>query len=209
MTNNAGGPEEIVNALGKERVLLGFPGSGGTKEDHVIRYNIISKHVQKTTLGELDGSIIPRLKQITQEFKRAGFPTEICSNMDAWLKTHVALVSSIANAIYMAGGDNYKLARNREAILLNIRGIREGFRVLRELGIPVTPAKLKMFDVMPEPLLAAAFGRVYKTEWSEVVMTRHANAARDEMKLLADELIALARKTNVPTPAIDKLYQYI
>lgn len=138
MSNNAGGHEEIINVLGRDRVLLGFPGTGGTKEGHVIRYNIISKHVQKTTVGELDGLVTTRLRQICKEFKRAGFHSEISSNIDAWLKTHVALVSPIANAIYMAGGDNYELARNREAILLNIRGIREGFSVLAALGIPVT-----------------------------------------------------------------------
>lgn len=209
MTNNAGGTEEIIRVLGPDRILFGFPGAGGTKEGHVIRYNIISKHVQKTTFGELDGSKTTRLMQITNEFKRAGFHTEISSNIDAWLKTHVALVSPIANAIYMAGGDNYKLARNQEAIQLNIRGIREGFSVLESLGIPVTPPKLKLLNLIPESILVSVLSRVYNTEWSDVVITRHANAARDEMKQLADDFLTLARKTSVPTPAIDRLYKYI
>jgi hypothetical protein len=37
----------------------------------------------------------------------------------------------------------------------------------------------------------------------------HANAARDEMKQIADEFRALARKTSIPTPAMDRLYTYI
>lgn len=209
MSNNAGGSEEIINMLGRDRVLLGFPGAGGTKEDHVIRYNTLSKHVQKTTVGELDGSVTTRLRQISKEFKKAGFHTEISSNIDAWLKTHVALVSPIANAIFMAGGDNYKLARNREVIVLNIRGIREGFCVLAALGIPVTPSKLKLLNLIPEFILISLLSRVFNTEWSEVVMTRHANTARDEMKLLADQFQTLANKTAIPTPAIDRLYKFI
>ena len=38
-------------------------------------------------------------------FEQAGFPAATNRNMDAWLKTHVALVSPIAHALYLAGGD--------------------------------------------------------------------------------------------------------
>ncbi len=37
----------------------------------------------------------------------------------------------------------------------------------------------------------------------------HAQAARDEMKQIADEFRVLARSTSVPTPAMDRLYTYI
>jgi hypothetical protein len=37
----------------------------------------------------------------------------------------------------------------------------------------------------------------------------HALGARKEMKLIADEFRALAKKTSVPTPAMDHLYQYV
>jgi len=43
---------------------------------------------------------------------------------------------------------------------------------------------------------------------AKVALVGHANAARDEMKHLADEFISLARQTSVPTPAIDRLYSY-
>jgi 2-dehydropantoate 2-reductase len=38
MHNNAAGPDAMVNALGCGRVLLGFPGAGGTLENHVVKY---------------------------------------------------------------------------------------------------------------------------------------------------------------------------
>ena len=37
----------------------------------------------------------------------------------------------------------------------------------------------------------------------------HANEARDEMRLLADELGALAEKTSVPMPATERLSRYV
>jgi hypothetical protein len=40
-------------------------------------------------------------------------------------------------------------------------------------------------------------------------MVKHANAARDEVRHLADEFLALARTTSVPTPTIDRLYPHL
>ena len=207
MFNNAGGPDEIVNALGRERVLLGFPGAGGIRKDHVIRYMVVSGRQQPTTLGELDGSSTPRLEQIAGVFKGAGFPVAVSSQIDAWLKTHVAEISPVANALYMAGGDSYRLARTRDAILLMVRAIREGYKVLQELEIPIVPAGHKLLRMVPEPILVPLVGRIFKRE-KMAELIGHAHAARDEMKQIADEFRILAQSTSVQTPAIDRLYSY-
>jgi hypothetical protein len=110
MVNNASGPEALIQTVGRERVLLGFAGAGGTREGHVITTIILSGESQPTTIGELDGQTTPRLEVIADALRAAGFPTVIEAHMDAWLKTHVAVVSPIANAIYLAGGSNYRLA---------------------------------------------------------------------------------------------------
>jgi 2-dehydropantoate 2-reductase len=128
--------------------------------------------------------------------------------MDAWLKTHVADVSPMANALYMAGGDNYRLARTRDAIVLMIRAIREGYKVLQELDIPIVPAKHKILKWIPEPILVALMRRIFKSE-QMADLIGHAHAARDEMKQICDEFKVLARSTSVPTPALDRLYTHI
>ena len=209
MSNNAAGPDEMIQALGQERVMLGFPGAGGYRKDHTIIYKIASGRQQPTTFGELAGRTSPRLNQIVAAFKSAGFPVAISPNIDAWLKTHVAEVSPAANAIYLAGGDNYRLARTRDGLVLMVRAIREGYRVLRGLGVPITPANHKIFDWIPEPILVALMRRLLNTKTAKIEIAGHANAARGEFKQLADEFRALARTTSVPTPAIDRLYTYI
>jgi hypothetical protein len=50
--------------------------------------------------------------------------------------------------------------------------------------------------------------RMLTSKTAETVLVGHANAARDEMKHVADELRALARKTSIPTPAMDRLYAH-
>ena len=125
MGNNVIGPDEMVAALGRERILLGFPGAAGHQEGHVVVTKVVSGRQQPTTFGELDGRTTPRLKKIVEAFKSAGFPVTISPNMDAWLKTHIAEVGPAANAIYLAGGDNYRLARTRDGLVLMVRAMKK------------------------------------------------------------------------------------
>jgi 2-dehydropantoate 2-reductase len=209
MVNNAVGPQELIAAVGRERVLLGFPGAGGQRDGHLIRYHVTPAGLQATTLGELDGLASVRLNRIISAFRAAGFPVAISSNMDAWLKTHAALVSPIANAVYLAGGDIYRLAKTRDGLVLMVRAIREGFQVLHALDIPIVPARFHFIEWIPEPLLVAVLRRGLATPKSELIISRHANVARDEMSQISAEFLALARKTNVRTPAMDQLARYV
>ena len=109
----------------------------------------------------------------------------------------------------MAGGDNYRLARPRDGLVLMVRAIREGYTVLQALGVPITPANHKIFKWIPEPILIVLMRRLFNTKTAEIEVAGHANAARNEFEHLADEFRALARTTSVPTPAIDRLYTYI
>lgn len=207
LVNNASGPERMIEALGRERVLLGFPGAGGRREGGVVRY-VLASGVQPTTIGELDGQHSERIEYIVRMFHDAGLPVKIEANMDAWLKTHVALVSPIANALYLAGGSNYRLADTRDGLVLLVRAVKEGLGVLRSLHIPVTPAGYNTFSWLPEPLLVAVLQKRLARPQAELVLAHHANAARDEMRALAEEFQVLARRSDKRTPAIDTLYAY-
>lgn len=207
MTNNAAGPAEMISALGRHRVLLGFTGAGGARIDEIVHYQLTS--AQHTTIGELDGSLSLRILKIGRVLEEAGFQVAVCSNMDAWLKTHAAIVSPAANAIYMAGGDAFRLARTRDALILLVRAAHEGLRVLRKLGYPIIPARIRRLRCIPEPLLVAILAKGLASEAAQLMLARHANAARDEMQCLADEFKQLAVQSGLATPAIDRLAGYI
>ncbi|MDJ0705076.1 MAG: 2-dehydropantoate 2-reductase N-terminal domain-containing protein [Leptolyngbyaceae cyanobacterium MO_188.B28] len=205
MVNNPAGYDEWIEAVGRDRLLLGFPSAAGSLAGHIVRYTVGSG----MQLGELDGRMTPRLRDTARLFKQAGFPVAISRNIDAWQKTHVALISPIANGLYMAGGDAYRLAQTPEALHLMVQAMREGFQVLRALGVPITPAKLRLWAWLPEPIVVTLLRRWVNTPHFEMVIVRHANAARDEMQRLTSEFQALARQTSVATPAIDQLETYI
>ncbi|HPH94554.1 MAG TPA: 2-dehydropantoate 2-reductase N-terminal domain-containing protein [Anaerolineaceae bacterium] len=208
MINNAAGPAEYIQAVGYSRVVLGFPGAGGAREGDVIHYQLAGE-AQPTTLGEVHGRITPRLEAIGLALAGAGLPVAYQTQMDAWLKTHVALVSPVANALYLAGGDNTRLANTRDGLLLMVRAIREGFQVLDRLSIPVTPLRYRVLLALPEPLLVFVLHHALKRESARLMLARHANAARDEMRQIADEFRILARRSGLQTPALDALYAYL
>ena len=209
MTNNVSGPDVLTTSLGKERVLLGFAGAGGTRGKFIVRYRTTSSWLQVTTIGELNGRNTLRVRKIAEMLRRAGFPVVTCSNMDAWLKVHAALVSPVANAIYLANGSTLRLSRTRDGLVLLIRAVKEGFRVLRRLGYPLVPLRLWLLALLPEPLLVFLLKYGLATHKAELLLASHANAARDEMGLLAEEFHQLCLKAAIPTPAIDELCTYI
>ena len=206
--NNAAGAAAMIEALGRQRVLLGFPGAAAVADGHGLRYIILSKGEQPTTIGELDGAKSERIVAIGEALRSAGFPVSICPDMDAWLKTHVAEISPTANALYVVGGDPGRLAGRRDVLVMMLRAIREGHEVLSALGIPITPRSHRVFDWLPEPLLLFVMRRRIESEAMSLKIG-HVLEARSEMKVLAEEFADLARQAGMATPSIDALTGHI
>ena len=191
--------------------MIGFPNSAGYREGHVIHCLAgTADDKAYVPFGEVDGRVTDRTHAIARILESApGFGAEIRTDMDAWLKYHVALLfPSLAPALHAAGVDNYRLGRTRDLVVLGIRAIREGFRVLQSLGLPVTPSKLKMFAWLPEPILVPLAQRLLANPLMETALVKHAAAAHDEVQHLIVEFMMLARTTSVPTPTIDRLLRY-
>lgn len=211
LMNNAAGPDALVEALGRERVLIGFPNAAGYREGHEVHCIAgTEEEPSDVPFGEVDGSITERTQMVAHILESApGMGAEIRRDMDAWLKTHVALLfPALAPALFAAGTDNYRLARTRDLVVLTVRGIREAFRVLRALGYPITPAKYRVLALVPEPILVVFLQKLLQNELMETAMVRHAEAARDEVVHLTGEFMELARRSGVPTPTIDRLQAY-
>ncbi len=209
MVNNPSGYVDWASAVGRKRLVLGFAGAGGTLVGNVVHYVVVSRLLQPTTFGELDGSRSARIKEISRVFRGAGFPTALTSNMDAWQKTRVEWISPLANSLYRVNCDNHVLARSPDVVRLAVRAVREGFGVLRSLGIPITPAKLQMSEWIPESLLVRSLMLWADTNHFKTAAVEHTAAAADEMHQIAQEFHALAVSASIATPAIDELRSFI
>ena len=206
--NNASGPEPMVSALGRERVLLGFPGAAAIPHDGAIRYVITSRQEQPTTIGELDGERSERIATFASVFEGAGFPASICANMDAWLKTHVAKILATAGALFYAGGHAEQLATNQEALRLMVRAILEAFEVLRANDIPITPSNHRVLRWLPESLIVFLMKRMFSGE-TMAIKIGHAEHAHGEFQLLDQEFRDVNAATRLPTPTMDRLSEHL
>lgn len=211
LCNNAAGPNEYIEALGAERVMLGFPISAGYFEGSMVR-SLVGTPDEKAAIpiGEVDGSITTRTREVAAALSAMpGYEVEMRKDMDDWLRTHVALLfPGIAPAFYAAGSDRQRLAETRDLLVLAVRAVREAFHVLREAGYSITPRRLRQFEWLPEPVLVAFLQRLIQREEMEVALAGHARAAQDEVRHLVGEFMEIRARTQVKTPAIDALYPY-
>lgn len=205
MLNNPLGSDDLVQEFGQNRVILGFPGLGGTEEHGVIHYAMIAQ--QPTTLGELGGRRSDRIGELAKAFRAAGFVTRAEPHMEAWLKTHAFFVTAVSGAIYLADGDCRQLSKDRAKLTLMTQGVREGFNVVNKLGMAVTPLPLRiLFMWMPQMFAVYYWHRFFSSEMADYVFGRHARKASQEMQMLANDCRTLIRQSEVETPALFKLY---
>ncbi|PDW01355.1 ketopantoate reductase family protein [Candidatus Viridilinea mediisalina] len=211
MMNSATGAAEVAAALGRERVMLGFPLPGGERDGHVIR--IVPnrpKHPWVLPIGEVDGAESERLKQVAALLgSMAGYAVEMRSDMEAWLTSHVAIVGPALSAvIYASGIDPQRMAHTPDALILAVRGLKEAIRALPMAGISPTPGIIWLIPFIPEPILVQILRSVLSRPELEASLRGHPAAARDEMQFLANEFLTLVKGAGAATPLLDQLYPY-
>lgn len=205
--NNASGPQDLIDALGRERVLMGMANAGGARQGYVVRY--LWSRWMPLLFGELDDSPTPRTKAIVQLFRSSGLSARVVKNVDAYLKTHAAGLPALAGAVYMAGGNVREFAHTQDALRLYHRAFQEALRALHALNIPLKPSLTGLVEWLPEPVLLFLLRSFLDSRLADMGAQPHLDAASDEMKELTDELRALFRQAGLPSPASDLLFAQV
>jgi 2-dehydropantoate 2-reductase len=196
VVNNPLGYEKWVNSVGYNRIIIGFPSAGGDRENGIVNYFIgkgLSKVFQSTTFGELNGKRTKRLNELYKIFRKSGFSPSINNKMDWWQKTHVAVVSPIAKALYRYQSNNYELSKSYKSLKNMVLGTRELFFVLKSMGIQITPKKM-YFYYLPVILIAKIWQIMMKTKIAEYAMAKHTITGREEMEILEKQFMTLNEK---------------
>lgn len=205
MVNNPSGYSEWIDAIGYDRVIPAFPGSGGKIENGIVLYQIVSGIIQPTTFGELNGKKSNRIIQLKEILSSSGFPVSVSENMDAWQKTHVAMVGPLGDVIYYDGCNNYTVAKNKSAIEQMNLALKENFMFLDKSGIGIEPVKLSFFKIAPLWMLNIIMKFAFNTKWAETVISNHAINARAEMKIISNEFLQMAKSKGFRLPEFEKL----
>jgi 2-dehydropantoate 2-reductase len=208
MLNNPAGSAGLTDALGTDRVLLGFPGAGGILQGHVVRYIMIRQ--QPTTLGEPNDSRSTRLPAVVETLRASELRTRIDSDMNAWLVSHAFFVTAVSGAVYLAEGDCARLSRSQALLNLMVSGVREGFHAVRALGRPVHPFGLRvLFSWLPRPYAVSYWRRFFSKREAEYIFAGHVRHASLEMQSLAAECRLLLGQSGVVAPALSQLYRAV
>jgi 2-dehydropantoate 2-reductase len=208
MHNHAGGSSALLDAVGAERVVLGFPGAGGDRVGGTVRYVLIPQ--QATTIGEPSGRRTPRIRVLRRLLRRAGFRTRVEPHMDLWLNVHAVFVTAVVGALYLSDTDTRVLAADRPAVARLVRGVQEGFQALAAGGSGTPPINLRaVFGWMPQRFAVWYWQRYLSRPLAEVAFGAHAHAARAEMAALVFDIRMLVRGTGRRTPTLDALWDAI
>ncbi len=211
MGNNAEGPEKLVEALGQERVMLGFPYPGGHLEGHKAHVlKIDEKKQYKIPVGEIDGEIKDRTREVAGLLRNMrGYKVEIRTDMVEWLKYHAAmLMSGFVPAMYASGIDMKRLGSDKNLLKDAVKATKEALRGLRKSGIPPAPGVVRVFEYIPNFMMVALIGWIMRKEYAKSSVEGHPRNARDEMEYIYNELSANIDRNKIKTPAMDELARH-
>ncbi|MEO7834829.1 MAG: 2-dehydropantoate 2-reductase N-terminal domain-containing protein [Ginsengibacter sp.] len=204
MLNNPDNLQELMQEFPAKKIILGFPGSGGTYNNDQIDYVQIKE--QKTTIGDIDGNITDLITEIKEILERADFKVTVSTNMQAWLKTHAVFITCVTASIMKENGDSIQLGKNKSSVQIMVKSIKEGFRACEKLGMPIAPTNLKtIFITMPQWFSVWYWQKAMQGKTGTLAMAPHASAAKDEMQLLAKKVLDIVHSSPASTPTLDNL----
>ena len=205
MGNNIAGPDELAAAVGKERLLMGFFGAAGKIDDDIVYYATqIGRSQSRLMLGDPYQGVTPLVEAVATVLEASGFSVDRLADIDAYLKTHAAAILPVGCAYYLAGRSLDQLAATPDAQVVMLRGMREAIGVLRALGVPITPPRIRLTMSLPEPLMVAVMRKRMLAPGVRLGGI-HLDGMHAELVCLAEEFTALKRRTNHATPNLDRL----
>lgn len=188
------------------RILFGFFSIGGRREES----KVISVHTKcpDFDIGDLDGKN-DYITIIEKIFMETRFKVNYHKNMDDFFKTHIAFIMPLAYLAYMSNCDLKKIAGNRKALNAVIDAILEGCDVLVKLGHKIDPENTLKLLKNHRKIVYYGLKICALTPIGRLAISDHCKSAYYEMEYLDKALLGLIKKSNMSTPNISRLREYL
>jgi len=194
--NTTQGYDAAAEQLGRDRVLGGFPGVGGTWTDEVLVYadreKPSDKPIDRLIIGEAHPDAAAAADAVQDYLQRVGMNIERYVPIMAWHWSHIALILPLAGAGYCHDQDLDAVVADRPLLKQTMRATVQGFAAIRRAGYPILPRGLNIMRWIPAPLGARKIAALLQSEFGRTALAAHAATARDEMHGFATDLLALA-----------------
>ncbi len=134
--------DRLRDAVGPARFAFGFPAILASVDGGQLTSQIVTRGMVTTVTDAAFAKV----------FTDAGITAVVHSDMESWLRTHVAAVVPV---MILAGESYSRQAGSswKDAMRL-ARAMEEGFRVVRQLGNAITPAPMGFVSRLPTPVRA-------------------------------------------------------
>jgi 2-dehydropantoate 2-reductase len=192
MVNHGNGLKSLFDAIGRTRVVIGFPGAAGSIEDGIDWY------VEVAEQPFVIESVAPDIARI---LRGAHFKVQMVQDMDSWLRRHAIFVTAIGGALCETNGDSTRLSADKIRVRELISAVREGWAALDRQKVAPAPLALRaIFQWVPLPWAVLYWGRLLASPRGENYFARHTRHAPQELSALAADVRAF-----LPSDAIPKL----
>lgn len=205
--NNGTNIADYETSIPTECILLGFLLIGGCHKETCMQ--VVADEQLGITLGAHTDEGKSQLNQVIRVLEKYNMVVDVPSDIDAWLKSHLALVLPLVGAVYGADTDNYRLSKTPALLKLTAKGLKEAYKVVRKCGYPFLPRRLAIIAKLPERLLVRMLRTRLAATVSDISLAGHARAARSEMQHLAKEFQHLVDESGLGTPSYDRLIEFL
>jgi len=194
--NTTQGYDAATEQLGRDRVLGGFPGVGGTWEGETLvfadRQKPNAKPFDRLIIGEAHADAAAAADAVQNYLRQVGMNIERYVPIMAWHWSHIAFVLPLAGAAYRHDQDLDAVAADRALLRQTLRAAAQGFTAIRRAGYPILPRGLNIMRWMPAALGTGRIATLLQSDFGRIAIAGHAATARDEMRGFATDLLALA-----------------
>ena len=131
--NGLGGPETAAAVLGRERVMVGVVGGFGAS----MRAPGHAHHngMELVRLGEFGGPITPRLKQVEDTWRSAGFRVKVFDDIDQLVWEKLVCNCSLSGPCAVSGMTTGELMADPDMARISAACATEAFEVARRKGV--------------------------------------------------------------------------
>lgn len=190
LQNGLGHEDVLAEVVGRERVLAGKTYVGGVL---LAPGRIISGTVGKHTyIGELDGSLSPRVRAIAAEFERAGLVTTVSANIvgTMWDKLLVNVATGALSGITrLPYGELYAVP---EVKAIALAAVAEAMAVARAAGVGLE------FSTPEQAWQRAAEG--LPPEFKASMLQSLEKGSATEIEYINGAVVRWGERHRVPTP---------
>jgi len=190
LQNGLGHEDVLSRVVGRDRVVAGKTYAGGVLlgPGHVLR----SLRGRETLIGELDGTLTPRVVEIARSFAAAGIPTEAQDNIlgTIWDKLFVNVATGALSAITRLDYGGLYATPELEACAL--AAVEEAMQVARAQGVRIASSSAQHVWRKAAEGLPAQFkaSMLQSLEAGSVTEIDYVNGA----------VVEQGRRAGVPTP---------